>query len=841
VDVCESIVRGDPFRRSRKYAGNRSPGNSFSIRRNQSTLTSNSSFPIRPAIIMQALPEVSTDAETSFSEPSRDPDRPFVGTPIQTDEGQLPDFGNRSRFGIRPGGRQQAFNFPARRQQLPAPRSRSSPLVHQQKVEESEDELPTTKRREESRVKFADVKTREMDYERSDTEQSSSKTTATTSALRPRDLPLMPLLSKSQPQLRRGVQFTEPSATTLNSRRAGMDSEETILLQALHNQQTVDEDDELFFDSLHSRPRFTVGSDGEGTTSEASIAARMLPPPAATTLSPPVTTPVRFRELLKQKELNIEVPPTRTFFQRLRRSFRNSFPSQSVKSLSTIIKTSNEERNRRRRELPFGGSFKRRPGGIDPILKRQLDNEFYDDRPYFSYYITVVQIIIMISALFRYGFGTSFTSNYLGVTERSGDVITATLSNAHIVIWEQNNIFIGPRYADLVQMGAKYTPCMRRDVKIMAQIEEDRRIEAIETGCCVSSEGCFQTSECSKQFSRFIKWTTDSKGITNRAVCGQDPRYCRNPESVAPNRWSKDISKWPICKEVSTRIPSSDTHMKCEIRGRPCCIQLHGQCRITTKEYCDFVKGYYHENATLCSQVSCLGDICGMTPFLRRDSPDQFYRFFTPLFIHAGILPMLVTIWVQFSYMRRFEILIGWARTAIIYFVSGIGGYLASAVFVPYMPQVGPIPAQSGILGAMVVNVIYNWSEIKKPHYALFCHLAVALFLFVCGFLPFIDNFAQVFGFFFGALLACALIPYIGADEDLKPNVRRQNYYVHIRILVVAISLVGTIGLFVLLFLLFAVVDPNNLPDISIISCLPFLNARLCDQQSLTLKDWLPI
>jgi hypothetical protein len=35
--------------------------------------------------------------------------------------------------------------------------------------------------------------------------------------------------------------------------------------------------------------------------------------------------------------------------------------------------------------------------------------------------------------------------------------------------------------------------------------------------------------------------------------------------------------------------------------------------------------------------------------------------------------------------MRKFEIMIGCVRLAIIYFVSGIGGYLASASFVPYM------------------------------------------------------------------------------------------------------------------------------------------------------------
>lgn len=28
------------------------------------------------------------------------------------------------------------------------------------------------------------------------------------------------------------------------------------------------------------------------------------------------------------------------------------------------------------------------------------------------------------------------------------------------------------------------------------------------------------------------------------------------------------------------------------------------RCEITSREYCDFMKGYFHEEATLCSQVS---------------------------------------------------------------------------------------------------------------------------------------------------------------------------------------------------------------------------------------------
>ena len=98
-------------------------------------------------------------------------------------------------------------------------------------------------------------------------------------------------------------------------------------------------------------------------------------------------------------------------------------------------------------------------------------------------------------------------------------------------------------------------------------------------------------------------------------------------------------------------------HMVCEVIGHPCCIGIRGQCKITTPEYCMFVGGTFHEEAALCSQVSgihlatrlsntrsshiclqvsCLDDVCGLLPFRKRDVPDQFYRVWTPLFLHAG-------------------------------------------------------------------------------------------------------------------------------------------------------------------------------------------------------------
>lgn len=194
-------------------------------------------------------------------------------------------------------------------------------------------------------------------------------------------------------------------------------------------------------------------------------------------------------------------------------------------------------------------------------------------------------------------------------------------------------------------------------------------------------------------------------------------RFCDAPASVHPYEWPDDITKWPICRKTNaskqnrTRMDTSGRdkrleHMVCEIIGHPCCIGIHGQCKITTKEYCDFVRGNFHEEASLCSQVrlavvtplqpskieylqvSCLNDVCGMLPFYFPETPDQFYRLWTSIFLHAGILQLALTIVIQYLLMRDLEKLTGSLRICLIYMGSGVAGNLASAIFVPYRADV---------------------------------------------------------------------------------------------------------------------------------------------------------
>uniref|UniRef100_A0A915Q6U7 Peptidase S54 rhomboid domain-containing protein n=1 Tax=Setaria digitata TaxID=48799 RepID=A0A915Q6U7_9BILA len=507
---------------------------------------------------------------------------------------------------------------------------------------------------------------------------------------------------------------------------------------------------------------------------------------------------------------------------------------------------------------------RRRFGGVFGIWRKyfqrtykkdayQLNNDTYIDcRPFFTYWITTVQILVTLISLWTYGIGPWG----FGLAERTADVLHTTVTLKRVSIYVQQNIWLGPKFADLVHLGAKFTPCMRRDPKIFEQIEIDRREES-ETGCCIYNDGagCFQTrqSTCPSLIATLTRWTESNPGPGRRisgAVCGQDPRYCEDPVSVKPYEWPDDMTQWPICKKTTALVPENEKHLHCEITGRPCCIQLHGQCRITTRDYCDFVEGYFHENATLCSQVrlmkiltggrkrvkkitrqvSCLSEVCGMLPFLRRNQPDQWYRLFIPLFLHAGIIHCILTVFIQLFYMRDLEKFLGWARVALIYMVSGVGGYMGGAIFVPYKPEVGPAGSHVGMFAAMYVDVVYSWNLLERPWHALTQLSLFTVALFAMGTLPWVDNWAHLFGFIFGILISLAVLPYI--------QTKRHNRAV--RLLIVIASLSTVIGLFVILLALFYLPSNFDCPYCEYFNCIPYTD-HFCDNQGLRLKNWLPI
>lgn len=397
---------------------------------------------------------------------------------------------------------------------------------------------------------------------------------------------------------------------------------------------------------------------------------------------------------------------------------------------------------------------------------------FNDHRPYFTYWVTTVQILIMIITLFTYGFGPFGLSRTL-IRDL---VLVPTLVHHYEGYYEKDNVWLGPRAKDLIHLGAKFTPCMRKDSLIYKEIYHDRENERT-TGCCIRAydKTCLQTTKQNcLSTSEFHYWNEstnlaphlsgDKKRRTSGPVCGQDPRYCLRPASKPPHEWPDDITQWPVCEQhLETTKPH---HMSCEVVGRPCCIGIYGQCRITTSQHCQFLGGTFHPEATLCSQVSCMEDVCGMVPFYARDYPDQFYRLFTALFLHAGLIHLSFTVVLQYYIMRDLERLLGSKRMAIIYILSGVAGYLASATFVPYHTQVGPSGSQFALLSCLMAETINGWKLLENPTSSLLKLVLIALGLFILGLLPWIDNYAHIFGFIVGLMLSLALTPYLTPFSD---------------------------------------------------------------------------
>ncbi|KAM7035819.1 inactive rhomboid protein 2 isoform 1-T1 [Acridotheres tristis] len=396
---------------------------------------------------------------------------------------------------------------------------------------------------------------------------------------------------------------------------------------------------------------------------------------------------------------------------------------------------------------------------------------------------------------------------------------------------QQENFWIGPSSIDLIHLGAKFSPCIRKDRQVERLIQRERDRER-GSGCCVQNDnsGCIQTlpQDCSETLATFIKWPGSNAPAmgsgekrTSGAVCHQDPRTCEEPASNPPHVWPDDITRWPICTYETKTNHTGFAHLDCEIKGRPCCIGTKGSCEITTREYCDFMHGYFHEEATLCSQVHCLDEVCGLLPFLNPEVPDQFYRLWLSLFLHAGIIHCLVSVTFQMTVLRDLEKLAGWHRISIIFILSGITGNLASAIFLPYRAEVGPAGSQFGLLACLFVELFQSWQVLEKPWKAFLNLFGIVLFLFICGLLPWIDNIAHLFGFLSGLLLSFAFLPYITFGTVDKYRKRAM----------IIVSLLVFVGLFASL-VVWLYVYPVNWRWVEYLTCLPF-TSKFCEKYGL--------
>lgn len=174
-------------------------------------------------------------------------------------------------------------------------------------------------------------------------------------------------------------------------------------------------------------------------------------------------------------------------------------------------------------------------------------------------------------------------------------------------------------------------------------------------------------------------------------------------------------------------------------------------------------------NSTTESTFVCpLTNLCGLSGIPQDGGkwlPNQWYRIFIPIFLHAGFLHIIFNLLLQITMGASIERNIGILKYAIIYIVSGIGGFLLGANFTPQgIASTGALGALFGIVATNIILFVYtgkkNTNMYGTKHYTLFICIMIAeiVITFVLGLLPGLDNFSHLGGFAMGILTSILLL-----------------------------------------------------------------------------------
>ncbi|GAB2227718.1 hypothetical protein Droror1_Dr00009545 [Drosera rotundifolia] len=137
----------------------------------------------------------------------------------------------------------------------------------------------------------------------------------------------------------------------------------------------------------------------------------------------------------------------------------------------------------------------------------------------------------------------------------------------------------------------------------------------------------------------------------------------------------------------------------------------------------------------------------------------QGWRLLTCMWLHAGLIHLVVNMLSLVFIGIRLEQQFGFVKIGIIYVVSGFGGSILSSLFIQNSISVGASGALFGLLGAMLSELITNWTIYTNKVAALVTLLLVVLINLAVGILPHVDNFAHIGGFLTGFFLGFVILP----------------------------------------------------------------------------------
>jgi rhomboid protease GluP len=151
---------------------------------------------------------------------------------------------------------------------------------------------------------------------------------------------------------------------------------------------------------------------------------------------------------------------------------------------------------------------------------------------------------------------------------------------------------------------------------------------------------------------------------------------------------------------------------------------------------------------------------------------DEYWRLFTSMFLHAGVMHLAFNAYALFIFGLEMERLYGPGRFAVVYLLSGLFGSLASFAF--RGEDLFSVGASGAIFGIIGMNLAYFTSH--RHSFGHFGRQRMVSTLVIIGInLVFgftysgIDNWAHMGGLVAGAALGYGLAPRYEVDQYVYP------------------------------------------------------------------------
>ncbi|KAF8807315.1 rhomboid-domain-containing protein [Phlegmacium glaucopus] len=204
--------------------------------------------------------------------------------------------------------------------------------------------------------------------------------------------------------------------------------------------------------------------------------------------------------------------------------------------------------------------------------------------------------------------------------------------------------------------------------------------------------------------------------------------------------------------------PSSSALINLGARFPPC-MKLVDQIPPST------LLGCMNNTANPPTSICTVEDLCGFGGFHNK-APNQWFRFITAIFLHAGIVHILLNMLAQLIISAQVEREMGSAGFLLTYFAAGIFGNVLGGNFsLVGVPSIGASGAIFGTAAVAWVDLIAHWKYQYQPVKRLIFMTIELIIGIAIGYIPFVDNFAHIGGFVMGLLVGTVLYPVISVTR----------------------------------------------------------------------------